>query len=336
MKIVSGILIIFLFNSWNLYAQSSQSLEYYLVQAHDHSPVLKEIYNQQKFNLLKNDLNFAQYKKPLVGITGDYLFAPYFFNNGHIISITDAPDSKAIGYDVAVSNGGFYSILLNASFPLFKEGFAKTINFQNAVQNQWLQNQIDVQVHEIDKSVTDQYIVIYQKQQLLHQLIVITEGIKDRKKIVEALVQKAILQQNDFQLLDIEISIRENDFLQLRVSLNDAFMQLNNLCGIQDSMIFELIPPEISLSSPKYQYSFLDKYRLDSMSVMADQDIFNLKYKPQLDAFSNTGINAARAGNIPHNVGFSAGLHLGVPLYDGERKKVVIQQNKLLIENLKE
>jgi hypothetical protein len=317
-------------------AQSTRSLDYYLLQAHDHSPVLKEIYNQQKFNILKNDLTWAQYKKPTVGVTGDYLFAPYFADNKKIISITDNPDEKAYGYDPALSNGGLYAILLNASFPLFKEGFAKTINNQNFIQNQWLQNQLYQQIHDIDKSITDQYIQAYQLQQMLQHLRVITDGIIDRKKIVEALVQKAIMQQSDFQLIEIEISIRENDYLQQRVSLTDAFMQLNNLCGIEDTMIYELDPPLLQLSPPVDQYSFLEKYKLDSLSIRADEDIFNLKYKPQLDAYSNTGINASRVSTIPHNIGLSAGLHLSVPLYDGEQKKVVRQQNKLLMQNLRE
>ena len=112
-------------------AQSTKSLDFYLQQAHDHSPVIKDIYNQQKFNVLKNDLTWAQYKRPIVGITGDYLFAPYFADNKKIISVTDNPDNKAYGYDPALSNGGLYAVLLNASFPLFKASFAKTINNQN-------------------------------------------------------------------------------------------------------------------------------------------------------------------------------------------------------------
>lgn len=332
-----GLLLFLLFIFHQVSAtQSIRSLDYYLLQAHDHSPILKEIYNQQKFNILKNDLTWAQYKKPTVGVTGDYLFAPYFADNKKIISVTDNPDEKAYGYDPALSNGGLYAILLNASFPLFKESFAKTINNQNFIQNQWLQNQLYQQIHDIDKSVTDQYIQAYQFQQMLRHLRVITDGIKDRKKIVEALVQKAIMQQSDFQLIEIEISIRENDYLQQRVSLVDAFMQLNNLAGITDTMIYDLETPLLQLSPAVDHYSFLEKYKLDSLTIQADEDIFNLKYKPQLDAYSNTGINASRVSTIPHNIGLSAGLHLSVPLYDGEQKKVVRQQNKLLIENLKE
>ncbi|MEP7321776.1 MAG: TolC family protein [Saprospiraceae bacterium] len=328
-------LFIFLLFHPDALSQQERSLDFFLQMAYEHSPILNEIFNQQKINNLKNDLTFAQYKKPYVEVTGDFLFAPYFLHNKNIVSVTPNPDENAFGYDHDISNGGLYALLLNASIPLFKTGTINTINFQNFVQNQTLQHQIGVEKHDLDKSVTDQYILTYQIQQLLQNLQTISTSISERKKLVEALVQTAILPQSEFQLLDIELSIRNNEYLQQRVVLSDALMTLNNLCGILDTSLYELTLPEIKLNSLNNSFSFLEKYRLDSLSILSDQEIFNLKYKPQLDAFGNSGINTASAIKIPHSIGFSAGVHLSIPLYDGEQRKIVYQQNKLLLDNLK-
>jgi uncharacterized coiled-coil DUF342 family protein len=85
-----------------------------------------------------------------------------------------------------------------------------------------LQNQAEFQIHEIDKSVTDQYILVYQIQQIRHHLQNISLSIQDRKKIVEALDTKGNFAQSEYQLLDIESSIRDNDYLQQTTALSDA------------------------------------------------------------------------------------------------------------------
>src|SRR5436190_688514 len=85
-----------------------RDLLYYQTQAHANNPVLKENDNQQLFNNLQNNITLAQFRKPQLNVTADYLFAPFFSNNGHAMSITTTPDNDAYGYDVNLSNGGLY------------------------------------------------------------------------------------------------------------------------------------------------------------------------------------------------------------------------------------
>ena len=73
---------------------------------------------------------------------------------------------------------------------------------------------------------------------------------------------------------------------------------------------------------------------MDSNAIEKQQIAINTKYKPQLVAFGNTGLNAIEVNNIAHKIGISAGLHLSIPLYDGGQKKILEQQNKILIDNL--
>ena len=59
-------------------------------------------------------------------ITGDYLFAPYFNNNGNLI--TTNPDPNAIGYDVGITNGGLYSALINVDKNIFNGHLLNALN----------------------------------------------------------------------------------------------------------------------------------------------------------------------------------------------------------------
>ncbi len=330
------IITFILFNIFSLQTAFAQQrdLLFYQTQAHANNPTLKENSNLQLFNNLQNNLTLAQYRKPQVNITADYLFAPFFFNNGQFISITQNPEKNAFGYDVGLSNGGLYATQLNVSFPLLTSRIIKTYQKQNQNQNQILQNNKSQLLHNLDKNISDQYIATYQLQQqesYQQKLIVL---VQDRQQIVEALVLKGLMQQSDYLLLEIELKQRQYDVQQLKINLSAAFNQLNNSCGISDTAMFELLTPSILQTQPSSQFNYKLKFELDSTNIIAQQHVFNTKYLPQLNAFGNTGINATDVTNIPHNIGVSAGLHLVIPLYDGGQKKTVAQQNKLLLDNL--
>ncbi len=93
------------------------NLNYFIDQAFKNSPVLKNYNNLISINDLQKDLDQAQNSAFQVYLTGDYLFAPYFNNNGQLLSTNPAP--KAIGYDPSVTNGGLYSAQINVDKNIF-------------------------------------------------------------------------------------------------------------------------------------------------------------------------------------------------------------------------
>jgi outer membrane protein TolC len=122
---------------------------------------------------------------------------------------------------------------------------------------------------------------------------------------------------------------------QQQGTLLSNISKLNSLCGIGDTAVYQFLPPTISKTAPVEKHNFEEKFDNDSLSIMAQQKIFNSKYKPQLEVFGNTGLNSTQASNIPHNLGISAGFHLNVPIYDGHQKRITENQNKILLENSK-
>lgn len=312
----------------------TKDLSYYFKKAQQNNPTIKQNERLREINLLQNDLIFAQNRKPQVYFTSDYLFAPYFNNNGRFISLTPNPDPNAYGYDPSISNGGLYEVLLNADVPLLNKGITNALTGQNNIQNQLLLISDRQILHDIERQVKEQYIKTYSIQELINYLDKIIKLVDDRKKLAETLAQKGIMQQSDYLLLDIEQNSRVIEQQQQRDLLTEAYTQLNNLCLIEDTTEYELAEPLIAMLQPVSSFSFLERYRADSMSLAAQQEVLKLNNNPQLNFYGNIGMRTTDPSNALHNFGTSIGLHLNVPLFNGNQKDIQIQQKMIAFDTL--
>ena len=120
--------ILFLILCFSKFAFSQYNLDYFISKGLDNSPQIKNYNYLFLINNLQKKLDEAQNSAFQVYLTGDYLFAPYFNNNGHLISTN--PDPKAIGYDVGITNGGQYSALLNVDKNIFNGPLLNALNEQ--------------------------------------------------------------------------------------------------------------------------------------------------------------------------------------------------------------
>lgn len=313
-------------------AQKKQ-LDYFISEGLKNNPSLIEINNLEQYFKIQNEFITAQNRRPQVSFTADYLFAPFFFDNGKAISITSNPSSKAYGYDVGITNGGLYASQLNVAIPLFNTAIVKRLYEQNQVQadiSSYSRKQIE---HDIEKNIIDQYIITYQFLQQTAYLQKIIDQLQSRKPLVAELVKKGLLQQNDYLLLDIQLTTNINDLKQLRFVYNNGVAILKNLALVSDTAIYVLEKPSITFKSGPLEYNYVQKFKLDSLNLVAQQNVFNTRYKPQVSLLGTTGINAADISNLPHNVGLSAGVHLSIPISDGHQRKLYQQQNEVLLQN---
>lgn len=334
MKIYLKLVLLIVILQLKVYGQQSKSLDDFIRFANQENPYVKENANLLKISQQQKDLTSAQLRKPQINLTADYLFAPYFINDNKFISVTQNPESNAYGYNINLSNGGLYATQLNISTPLFNAGIVNTYFQQNDLQNQLLTTNLNVFINDLNKQITDQFVNAYQFQEQIRYQQKLILLLNDRKKIVSTLVEKGLFQQNDLLLLEIEINQKQLSIETGKIALYDAFNKLNNTCLINDTTIFELQKPLIKQKELLQTFNYEIKYRIDSLNILSQQSIQNLKYKPQLVLFGNTGLNATTTENIAHNVGMSAGLHLQVPIYDGKQRRITGQQNRLLLENL--
>lgn len=332
MNKISTLIVLFLL-PFLLMAQN-KNIGYFINEGLKNSAAIAENSNLQQFFQLQNDIITAQNKKPQVNFTADYLFAPFFFNDGRVISITANPSPKTYGYDAGLTNGGLYAAQVNLAIPLFNNEIVKPLYQQNKIQSQVSANSRRQLEQDVKKNIIDQYIITYQFQEQKNYLQKIIDQLETRKPYVTALVKQGLLQQNDYLLLDIQQTTSSNDLLQLQFAYNNGVGLLKNLAVIADTATFILNAPDLLLLPAPAEYYYAQKFRLDSLNLVAAQNVFNTKYKTQVSALVSSGINAADISNLPYNVGLSAGLHLAIPIYDGKQKKLNDRQHNVLLTNL--
>lgn len=305
-------------------------LDYFIDNALKNDPGLKQNVNQQQIYGLQSQLINAQNKAPQVTFTTDYTFAPFFSDNGRPISITPNPSPDAFGYDAALTNGGLYATQLNVAIPLLNKKAVGTLQEQNtnlAAVNATTRRQLE---HDLRKNITDQYIQVYQIQQQEEYLELIINQIKERKATVEALVKRGLLQQSDYLLLEIEQNTRETDLSTARITEVNTYGALKNSTLISDTGLVRLNEPVITIQQAKpNSFYYKDKFKLDSLNLVIQQNVFNIKYLPTLSFTGSGGMMSSDFTNIPHNVGLEASLHLSIPIYDGKQRKINDSQAKI-------
>ena len=326
--------LLFLFVT-SLVAAQQRTLSDYQTIAKQNTPIAQQNTHLQKILLLQNDIIKAQYTAPQTSFTADFLFAPFFFSHKKIVAITNSPDANAIGYDAGITNGGIYSAQWNISKNFFNQKTIQTLYNQNFSVNISIDLATLQALHDIDKNVADQYVNVYQAQQQIISLNKITDIINERNRVVEQLVKKGLLPESDFLLLKIELKNQEASIEAQRLQITTAFAQLNNASNLRDTIIYTLDMPNIVQNPLTQTYTYEARYAADSLNFVMQQKVSELKYVPQFGIFGNGGINSTDIRNIYHNVGFSAGAHLIIPLFDGHQKEKVAQQTALQIENLK-
>ena len=327
------IFILLLIIEYSSVVAQNKQVDFFISEGFKNNPALLENSNLQLYFQIQNEFITAQNKKPQVSITADYLFSPFFFDNGRPLSITTNPSPKSFGYDVGLTNGGLYAAQLNASLPVFNNAAVKRLYEQNKVQaniSNYSRGQIE---HELAKNIIDQYIITYQFLQQSFYLQKIIDQLESRKPLVAALVKQGLLQQNDFLLLDIQISTNSNDLKQLQFAYNNGMALLKNLSLVSDTTIFVLEKPDIRIKPAPSSYYYVKKYELDSLNLIAQQNVYNAKYKPQLSLLGTSGVYAADVRNVPHNIGLSAGVHLSVPISDGHQRELYQKQKNILQAN---
>lgn len=347
------------------------SLDYFLNTARKNDPALLQNDNLKQIGKFENQLINAE-NSFQVDVTSEVMVAPYFNNYGRVLDISTNPSPNAYGYAEPVSNGALYSAQLNITKDIFNRSKVQNLLFQNKLNNKAIQLSSEEIKHQLEKNVTEAYIRVYQfqiKEDITKEII---SDLENRLKVVEILVKKGILMQSDYLLLQLEIENKKLELLQSRNNLNSNLLNLNNAVGIKNIEIAKLSEPAFQLdpslkmylsvisskeNKPFYsQDSLRDnevkvqndfqpllakdsiyyerKFKNDSLQLVAEQQVFENRYKPQLTAYGNTGLNAVELDRVSHNVGFSAGLKLSVPIYDGGQREIKQLQNNLKLENL--
>lgn len=329
------LLILFLFLSGILNAQQ-RDLNFYLENAKNNSPLV----NKSRNNIKLAELDLEQIRsilsKPEINIESGILFAPVVSHDNikNRFQLVSEGANDYNGYDFAITDGGQYQAVVSVKQPLLSGSKYSSYLNKTDISRKLNENIIALTVHEIEQLVSYQYILCLKSKLEIENSLLLIKEVDEQLLIMKKLVINAIYQQKDLMLLQIEYQNHEADYKTFRSDYKNNLFDLNLLCGISDTNLVDVqeinlqLKPDISANS-----QFLISYKLDSMNILADQSINDLKYKVQADMFATAGLNAVYLPSF-NRLGFSTGITLSWNIFDGNQRKIQSEKSFITLQSL--
>jgi len=293
-----------------------KDLSYFLEKARTNSPLLADYQNQIKVSTLDSLLNKASYKTQVAA----NLNANY------------APVINGYGYDTALSNGQMVSALV---------GFNQRILGKNQISSQAESFKLikdaliinkKVAIKDLDKSIIAQYITAYgtEKQMIFNNKV--TTLLKEEEVILKKLTKNSIYKQTDYLIFNATIKQQELTALQLKQQYENDLALLNYLTGESNTELVKLKEPDLTIKSTTEQGNiFLKQFETDSLKIKNADKLIDNNYKPAVSVLGDAGYNSSFIYQGYKNFGFSVGLGMSIPIYDGNQRNLQHQKNSMAL-----
>ncbi len=334
MKILRNI-ILFLFLQVNVFAQT-KDLNYFIEQAKTNSPLIFEHQTQNKVLAAEAKRLKAFYTQPEISLDAGILFAPIVSNNNNITKFQWITEDAAnyYGYDLAVSDGGQYQTIVNIDQPLFGGSKLKTVYQNQDILRKKNLNDIRLTEHDLEKIVGYQYLRCLQAQEQIQFTKDLIKLMIQENTQMKILVQNGIYKISDLQRLKIELQTYKAQMEQARTTYKQNLLDMNIICGINDTISVKLQIIKFSLKTVITDSSlFIEQYRLDSLNLWSLQQISEMKYKPQVNLFANGGLNAIYLPKL-NRLGMSVGIHLSWTIFDGHQRNFMRDKMNILMQDI--
>jgi outer membrane protein TolC len=292
-----------------------KTLDSFINQGLNHSPLLKDINNQVNSNSVDSLLVKAG-QKPQVSYNGLLYYAPVI--NG-------------IGYSEALTDISKISSMVYVSKRIFNQ---KTIEAQYSklgIQNQALRVSSRITENDLRKVITLQYLSACSVSNEITFNRDLLASSKDEELILRQLVEKGLYKQVDYLSFMVELKAQELLLNDLQIQYQKEVSSLLILCGLPDATYELLTMPEIKLNSPVSAANspFFSRFVVDSLRIQNEKLMVDQNYKPVISWFSDAGLLNNFPREISKNFGISMGLSLYVPIYDGRQRKLNYEKLKI-------
>lgn len=318
-------------------AAAQRTLSYFLEAARKNNPTGRLDSLQSTAYRLAFEQEQAALTAPKISLDGGYLAAPVLSTDGGRTRFLLNPSKNTVDYygaDLALTNGGLYRALAGLEQPLLTGPKTKALQAQTELQQQMVAQHTRFTWHQLDKAIADQYILCtytLHQQEALQQLLTLIEA---QSTVAQKLAAQAILYRADVQLLTIESQRLQTTLSALEAAYAARLLDLYTLCGIVDTTAETLPPAGISLSPETPALSgFTEAFRQDSIALLTEQQLFNLRYQPQLSIFTSAGLDASYAPDIARRFGWMAGVRFTQVLFDGRQKQTNDRRVRLLSQS---
>jgi outer membrane protein TolC len=227
-----------------------------------------------------------------------------------------------------ITDGGNYTAVIGISQNILNR--QETGNKLNAavLQKRLANNSTKISKNELVRSITDQYLVAWAGYSDLLFNRNFLKLMARENEIVLNFVKSGVSNQTDYLTLLVETQSQELLVSQLSSQYRNDLMLLNLLCGISDTSVYEILKPELIQegTSDLSQLPAFVQYKIDSMRIQNDKAAIDLRYKPKISWFADAGFLTSNPWNFYRHFGYSAGLGLSVPIYDGKQRNIEKQK----------
>jgi len=314
----------------------TRNLNYYLEQAKTNSSLIHKANSDNELIQLDMGKVKSILSKPMVNVEANVLFAPIISHDKSTSQfqwVSNGANSYT-GYDLSYSDGGQYQAIISVKQPLLLGKTYQSYSNQADIQIKLNENNITLTQHELDQLISQQYILCMMAKQQGKINMSLLNKLNEQVVTMERLVKNAMYKQTDLMLMQIETENFKIEYVKNISEYKKNISDLNLLCGILDTTTvdietihFEMMPDTI------IQSKFLNKYRLDSLNIIAQQNLFKQKYKPQLSIFAHAGLNAIYLPSI-NRFGFATGIHFTWNIFDGNQKKIQDQESFVKLQTI--
>jgi outer membrane protein TolC len=305
-------LVFFLSFLTSLAFNQTRNLEFYLDQGIHNSPLLNDYRNQIR-SASSDSLLIRAAKNPLVEVKSQLLYAPSYRN---------------FGYDEIVTDQGNYTAVMGISQPLFNKREINNKYEALDIQKRTLNNSSQISINELKKVITEQYLTSFASYTDFLFNRNFLELLEKENVIVKQFVNNGIAKQTDYLSLLVETQSEEMLVTQIKSQYRKDLMLLSQLCGLNDSTWYELTDPRIEMKgapditkSPAYI-----QYKIDSIRIENEKTAIDIRYKPKINWFADVGFLTSNPWNFYNHFGYSAGVSLNIPVYDGKQRGIEKQK----------
>lgn len=332
----SSYLLLFLFVLPRFLFAQTHDLKFFQDEAKKNSPLINQTKNESKLLQLDLEQIKRMLYKPEISLEGSVLLAPIIShdNGSNRFELVSKGATDYLGYDMAGTDGGQYQAIVSIKQNLLSGSKFRSYTNQNEVAQQSNENKLDLSIHELEQLVRYQYILCLKSQRQSVNSLELLEAMKAQIKNMQLLVEHAIYKQTDLLLLKLEYQSYQLEYETLKAEYAGNLADMNLLCGISDTTKFSISDLELELPIQQPgSSSFLARYRLDSLNVIANQTLNELQYQPRLDAFANAGLNAVYLPAF-NRLGMSTGLQFSWLISDGKQRDLQREKAKIQIESI--
>lgn len=331
------ITLIFIFAALlNIYSQE-RDLDFYIGHASENSPLINQAKNENRIVSLDLQQMNSILFKPEINVLSGFTFSPIISRSNNISSfklVSDGSETDYIGHDLALTDGGQYQALVSMRQPLLSGSKYKAYVSKADISKQINENNITLTIHELKQVVTYQYLLCIRSLKEADNYLTLIRNIEEHYSLIRKLVENGIYKQTELMLMKIELENYNQEYKGYKAEYFSNLYDLNLICGISDTSLAVLKEPDISLHPELASESgFLAGFRLDSLNILSDQAVSDLKYKPQLDLFADAGLNAAYLP-YPRRLGLSAGLAFTWNIFDGHQRNIMKEKSAVNLQTL--